>query len=133
MAISLSSLCSGPFAPLSCTPSTPSHYKLTKNYLCHSPKQSVHGRQYFLNNRMKYGTVWKSFHSPVYVFRVGGMNHSSEPERCSQLLYVPMMIFSLLNFNLEGRKEGDFQSCFKPCSSKPGSQFSCPRCDLQSI
>ena len=32
------------------------------------------------------------------------MNHSSEPERCSQLLYGPMMIFSLLNFNLEGRK-----------------------------
>ena len=53
---------------------------------------------------MKYATVWKSFHSPVQVLRVSGTHHSSEPERCSQLLNVPVTIFSLLNFNF--RKEG---------------------------
>ena len=53
------------------------------------------------------------FHSPGQFFKVCGMGHcSSDPERGSQLLNVPIVIFflpSILTLNEKGRKI--FHSC----------------------
>lgn len=46
---------------------------------------------------------------------------------------VPITFFLYSISTWKEGKKGIFKACCKPWSPKPGSQFSCPRCDLQSI
>ena len=81
-------------------------------------------------------TLTHVFLIPVTIFPIlkslSGTHQMNRSLHSIGTRYYPITFLYSISTWKEGKK-GIFKACCKPWSPKPGSQFSCPRCDLQSI